>query len=295
MRARGQLSIAQTIGLVLLAMGLFFGGSMLGVALLATVSGSHIAEAQDTFSRNPLALGLVQLVALGAVWVIGKHIAFGARPFREALGVRRVPLPLLLLSVVAGLAFHFPLVELMAFLTERFPELAPDAASQARIEEMTRTDSIERAFAVWLTLVGIAATTEELLFRGLFLPALRPKLGSAGALVLTSLLFGVFHVEPFAVIYASIAGLILGVIAIRTDSVLMCIAFHAAFNAVPLLLPESFVPIPGFNVAESEAHMPLLLVFGTSVVFFASMLCLFRLTRNGTPEEIIHIKSETAE
>jgi membrane protease YdiL (CAAX protease family) len=286
-------------------MGLFFAGSMLGVAMIATLSGSDIEQAQSVFSRSPLALGIVQLVALGTVLLVGKYAAYGTRPFREALGVHRVPISVILLSILAGLAFHFPLVELMTLLTERIPELAPDAEAQQRIEELTRIDSVARAIAVWLTVVGIAASTEELVFRGLFLPALRPKLGRAGALALTSLLFGAFHMEPFAVIYASIAGLLLGVLVIRTGSVLVSIAFHAAFNAVPLLLPESFMQVPGFNVAESEAHMPPLLVFGASAVFFVSMLCLFRLTRNrvsdastthvGTSREIIHVEPGTSE
>lgn len=282
------------MGLVLLAMGLFFGGSVLGVALIAAFSGSSFAEAQDLFSRSPLPLGMVQLVALGTVLIIGKRVAFGAQPFPEAVGIYRVPISAMALAMCAGLAFHFPMVELMTVLTERFPELAPDAEAQRRIEEMTRIDSIGRGIAVWLTIVGIAATTEELVFRGLFLPALRPQFGKVGALFVTSVLFGVFHMEPFAVIYASLAGLLLGVIAIRTGSVLPCIAFHAAFNAVPLLLPRSLVPISGFNVEETEAHVPILLVFFTSALFLASTWGLFRLTKRAF-SPVIQVESDATE
>lgn len=282
------------MGLVVLAMGLFFGGSVLGVALIAAFSGSSFPEAQDVFSRSPLPLGMVQLVALGTVLIMGKRVAFGAQPFREAVGMHRVPISALVLAMIAGLAFHFPLVELMTVLTERFPALAPDPEAQRRIEEMTRIDSIESAIAVWLTIVGIAASTEELVFRGLFLPALRPQLGKVGALLVTSILFGVFHMEPFAVIYASLAGLLLGTIAIRTGSVLPCIAFHAAFNAVPLLLPKSWVPIPGFNVEETEAHVPISLVLVTSTLFFASIWGLFRLTDRGS-SPVIQAESDTTE
>lgn len=277
-RARGQLSIAQTVLLLLLGMALLYGGVMAGAALRMAAHGIPFEEGLQQVTSEPLGLGLAQLIALGTVLLVGTRVAHGDRSLREALRVRAVPLPVVLLAMVAGFALHFPLVELMNVLTEVIPWLALDEDVVRRLEAMTRIDTPLRAIGALVAVVVIAATTEELVFRGLLLPALRPRLGAPGAIMLTAVLFGIFHGAPFVAVYASIAGLVLGAIALRTGSVLPCIAFHGAFNAVPLLLPEELVPIDGFNVSEGAAHMPLPLVLGMAAAGVIALVLLFRIT-----------------
>jgi membrane protease YdiL (CAAX protease family) len=284
-RARGQLSIAQTVVLLLLGMGLLYGGVMAGAAIRTAAHGVPFEEALQQVTSEPLGLGLAQLIALGTVLFVGTRLAHGDRSLREALRIRAVPLSVAGLAALAGFALHFPLVELMNVLSEAIPWLALDEDVVRRLEELTRIDTPLRAIGALVAVVVVAASTEELVFRGLLLPALRPRLGAAGAIVLTAVLFGVFHGAPFVAVYASIAGLVLGTIAVRTGSVVPCIAFHGAFNAVPLLLPEELVAIEGFNVGEGAAHMPLGLVLATAVVGAIALVLLHRVAPPGEPTE----------
>ncbi|MGB5963107.1 MAG: CPBP family intramembrane glutamic endopeptidase [Coleofasciculaceae cyanobacterium] len=84
---------------------------------------------------------------------------------------------------------------------------------------------------IWLGL--LPGMSEELLFRGVMLPAL--GLNMTG-LVATSLLFGVLHLSgpkqwPY-VVWASVVGLLLGFSAIATGNLLVPIVAHVATNLI---------------------------------------------------------------
>jgi membrane protease YdiL (CAAX protease family) len=75
--------------------------------------------------------------------------------------------------------------------------------------------------------------SEELLFRGVMLPAV--GLNATG-LVTTSLLFGILHMSgpeqwPY-VVWASVVGLLLGFSALATGNLLVPIVAHVATNLI---------------------------------------------------------------
>ena len=133
------------------------------------------------------------------------------------------------------------------------------------------------ALVIVFAVAVVAPVIEELFFRGLLLPGLAERYGAGLALTLTSLAFGVIHAEPAAILYATVAGLVLGAITLRTGSVLPAIAMHAATNAMPILVPERLLRIRGFNtVSEEVYHLPLTLLMGSALVAAASILALAR-------------------
>ncbi len=82
---------------------------------------------------------------------------------------------------------------------------------------------------IWLGL--LPGMSEELLFRGVMLPAI--GLNAVG-IVATSLLFGILHLSgsqqwPY-VIWASVVGLLLGFSAVATDNLLVPIVAHVITN-----------------------------------------------------------------
>jgi membrane protease YdiL (CAAX protease family) len=85
----------------------------------------------------------------------------------------------------------------------------------------------------WLIMfffVGIvAAVAEEVIFRHLLLKPLR-RFGDRQAVVITALLFGAFHANLTQFLYAVIAGLLLGAVTVRANSLLPAIILHAANN-----------------------------------------------------------------
>jgi len=277
--SRGRLSIGQTLGLLVAALLLLHGGVALGAVLRMSARNVTFQEGVRQVTSDPFGLGLAQLIALGSILLVGVRMAHGERSLRDALHIRPVRLPVGGLALLAGAALHFPFVELMSIVADLAPAIALGEEDVLRLEQLTRIDGPLRAFTVPLALVVIAPVTEELLFRGLLLAALRPQLGGTSAVALTAVLFGVFHAEPLAAIHAALVGLVLGALFLRCRSVLPSLAFHGAFNAMPILLPEELVPIPGFNVAQGE-HLPVPIVFAT---FATGVLALGLLWRTTVP------------
>jgi membrane protease YdiL (CAAX protease family) len=81
-----------------------------------------------------------------------------------------------------------------------------------------------------LALALLPAVAEELLFRGVLWGALRPRLGVAGTLVATALVFGLYHGSPYRFLPAVAGGLLLGGVRAASGSVWPAIAFHVANN-----------------------------------------------------------------
>ncbi len=260
----------------------------LGTGLTLLIAGAARAAARKVslgvamhmVGRDLLDLGFAQAAGVGLALVIGLRVwRRGARP-REALGIKPVSNGAIALALVAGFAFQFPLAEIANLVSTVFP--VPLREQLARQQMITPTGAVS-AIVILLSVVVIAPVSEELLFRGLFLRGLRARYGPIVALGLSSLLFGLSHGEPHAVVYALCAGLVLGGVALRTGSTLPSMAMHAAVNAVPILLPSRLVPIPGFNtVGRAVYHVPLALLAVATLVTVAALAWLLRTTEDGS-------------
>ena len=84
--------------------------------------------------------------------------------------------------------------------------------------------------ALWVAALVLAPIFEELLYRERLLPALRRRIGALPAVVATSALFALPHLEAWNVLGTSLVGLMLGTVFLATESVALCIALHAGLN-----------------------------------------------------------------
>lgn len=107
-------------------------------------------------------------------------------------------------------------------------------------------DSIALFCSSWggvlaITLVG--PVFEELLFRGAIMNALLKRFSPAWAILLSALLFSVFHLNPAQMPPAFLIGILFAWVYYSTGSLLPCIWMHVLNNAVSLYLivnyPES--------------------------------------------------------
>ncbi|MDO9556079.1 MAG: type II CAAX endopeptidase family protein [Coriobacteriia bacterium] len=105
-------------------------------------------------------------------------------------------------------------------------------------------DTALGALAVVVLAVFIAPLAEEIMFRGVLYPGLRDRFNPYAAAVVSSLLFAVFHGEPFVFLPIFVLGLMLAWLTETTRSVWPAIVGHAAFNAtaVALLYLLRFLP-----------------------------------------------------
>jgi membrane protease YdiL (CAAX protease family) len=95
---------------------------------------------------------------------------------------------------------------------------------------------------LWLKIYTVLAVTllvpaaEEILFRGIGIPALSRIMGPYGAALISSLLFTLIHQNLFAMPPIFILSLGLSLAYMATGSLLVSISMHAAFNLGSILL-----------------------------------------------------------
>jgi uncharacterized protein len=104
--------------------------------------------------------------------------------------------------------------------------------------------------AASVLLFAIAATVEELAFRGYALKWLRYSVGAPAALVVSSILFGVGHLfNPgatfFSTVNTALAGILLAVPYVRTRSMWMQIGIHWSWNLILATIVSR--PVSGIN------------------------------------------------
>ncbi len=83
-----------------------------------------------------------------------------------------------------------------------------------------------------LGLVVIGPLSEEVLFRGFILQGLRADGSPSRAIVLTALLFGLFHFDPIHIVGAAVLGLYLGWLRVVTGSLFAALCAHALNNGI---------------------------------------------------------------
>lgn len=223
-------------------------------------------------AQAPLNYALVQAASVGVIFIIAFPHRTRGEGILESVHVRPLVGGLVALCFMAGAFLQLPFAELGNLVQEVWPISFQELARRHRLVNPTTWWA---GVSALIALVLVAPVTEELLFRGWILKDLESEYGRTPALLWSSLLFGLVHIEPSAVIYATLAGLILGAVALRAKSTLASIAMHAGVNAMPLLLPANVVRIEGFNTLDERVVHISAWLLAVSLAGAALMLRLF--------------------
>lgn len=122
-------------------------------------------------------------------------------------------------------------------------------------------------FLAVLVVGVLAGTAEEIFFRGYMQGRLVQRLPRGAAVFVTSLCFGVFHLDWLHGLLALILGLYLGWITELTGSALPAVVCHVVNNTVFTILTASGGAVDGFAIN-------LVLGAAGALVFVATLLCL---------------------
>jgi membrane protease YdiL (CAAX protease family) len=202
-------------------------GALVGLALCRHAGGWSVgALLTGTAAQGAamLALGLLLLRLLGG------SLAVVVEP-------RLTPLRasgLAVYFVLAALARALPiLAALLAFVPEAGPRL--DTGLDAVFGGVD--DAAGRALLL-ATAVVLAPLAEEVIFRGVMLPAIARSAGASRALVLTAVVFGLFHVPSHGAgaVAPALLGVVFGWARLRTGGLAAPIALHALNNLVVTLI-----------------------------------------------------------
>jgi len=158
------------------------------------------------------------------------------------------------------------------------------------VEEMYRVLVSAHTPGEFLTVVLIVAfvpaVTEELLFRGLVQRNIEDAAGGFRGAVIAGVIFGAYHLNPFALVPLVALGVYFGFIVYRADNITLAMSAHffnnfVACTAMYLQLDENFVVInPGSRPTNSLVALNFLIF---AVVFVLATLYFLKITDHDDP------------
>ena len=140
--------------------------------------------------------------------------------------VNGIPLEGIFLAIGCAVAMYFLLDQ---FLDPVFEGMLP--GSEDRYQE-TLGHLRESPVLSFIQVCILAPVMEEILMRGFLLGGLSVNYGKVTALLISSALFALLHFNMVQTLSALICGIILGLLYMRTDSLICCIAAHAGYNMI---------------------------------------------------------------
>jgi membrane protease YdiL (CAAX protease family) len=168
------------------------------------------------------------IVRLGIVLGIVRQ--FGKKELPAIMKRRKVPAAAVCSLIVMFFGMRTLLVVISHVLRIILP--IPDGFFDADLEE--------NAFMTIISGAVFPAFIEEIFYRGILLTRLQRRYPKYKALLVSSLLFGLAHLNPWQALTAFIAGLFLGWIYTKYKTIWLSIFFHAYYNVLAdfMLLPE---------------------------------------------------------
>lgn len=94
---------------------------------------------------------------------------------------------------------------------------------------------------------------EEALFRGVILHGFLKRYSTKQAIIVSAILFGVAHLNPWQMVPAFMVGIFLAWLVVYTRSLFTCILGHMIMNAIPFILVSVLgLKIRGYSIIPTE-------------------------------------------
>jgi len=126
----------------------------------------------------------------------------------------------------------------------------------------------------FISLVIIPPVAEEFVCRYVMLNALK-KYGNGFAIIATSLFFGFMHARVNAFIYATLMGVFLAYIAIKTKSIWFPVIMHAIVNGVSFMF-QWLYSLPGFEYSAEVIYAVFLCIIAIICIIYLITLIIRR-------------------
>ena len=210
---------------------------------------------------TPLVLGV-----LTALFVFGFRL-----DARETLLLRLPTWPDLLMAVPLAISFVILSDQLSTLTSDLVPAELSEQLREVQLRWLRASSPGE--WLVKLATIGAgAAISEELMFRGFVQSAFSRATGPAIAVILTSILFTLLHILPLPSFAA--AGLVLGLTALATGSIVVPVVIHFLNNVAALAL----VNLAGLETLGDpvwippEILLPAVAIFVLCLIYYARRL-----------------------
>lgn len=223
--------------------------AMLGEAVLAQATNSLI---------------FAGVVMVGLLWMLNyskresfvKNYRFHTKPTRIQL----------FLAITIG----FSAVFFSSFIVQALARIFP-ISYVAYIEAFENLE-LGSPLSFFLAVVIMAPLFEEILFRGWIFDQIQRKLSVGLAVVLSGILFGVYHLNVFQGTFASILGIVLGLSLLWTNSIWVPIIIHFVNNGLAWLFGLDAI---AERIANAGVYFEISAYFFAFVLFPVSIYTLY--------------------
>jgi len=206
----------------------------------------------------------VMLVAFVAAPALLMAVLLTTRP-REGLGLRLPALRDLVTAVLLAAVLLWPLGQLSLYILDQFPQIKKLIEDQPMVAVFQALGS--GAAPPWwqyVLIMVLPAVCEELAFRGFILTGLRRRFSPWKAILLSSFLFALSHMNVFQLLPFLILGVFLGWLTVRSGSVFPAMLFHLVHNG--LLFGIQWLKNQGYAGEELPPETALLIRLSATVL-----------------------------
>ncbi len=236
-----------------------FGAVLFSIVALGRIFASFGISPDWLLLATPLVV-----VTFTLLFIVGFHL-----DARETLLLRFPSLPDLLMAVPLALSFVILSDQLSTLTADLVPEELAEQLREIQLRWLRASTPIE-----WLsklaTIGAGAAISEELMFRGFIQSAFGRSSRAWTAVLATSLLFMALHILPLPSF--AVAGMVLGLTALSTRSVVVPVVIHFVNNASALAL----VNLAGLETLGDPVWIPAEILLPAMTIF---ALCVFYYSR----------------
>jgi membrane protease YdiL (CAAX protease family) len=272
MTRRAYPDIGHAVLMTLALLGIQVAGGM-AIGIVALIVGGP--GAPNAVGHHPATIIGINLVAFSAVLAWG--FAANRVPWRTLLPLRPIGLAAVsaIILTIAGFSIVLSevdnLVSMVLPKPEWFMAFFRDVMANERHPGMS----------LFLTVVA-AATTEEVIFRGVILRGLLGHTRPAVAIGISALLFAFLHVNPWQFFGPLALGVLFGWWYVRTGSLVPGLIGHALGNGLATLSRHIPIDIPGFTAPHdplsSPVHQPLWFTLAGAALLSLGVFCFHRAT-----------------
>ncbi len=172
---------------------------------------------------------------------------------------------------------RLPLPEKLQSMMDKFKQLFEEL-----YKLIVASTSLPELFGVIFIVALIPAISEEILFRGLVQRSIEKSLTPMRGVIITGIIFGAYHLNPFSFIPLVVIGIYLGYITMRSGSIWVAIGAHFYNNfiaCISMFFNFKNDYVIGGNASEMNLSSLILLFWFFGIIFLLSILYFIKITK----------------
>lgn len=239
-------------------------------------SGNELALKEINALLSDKFTGAITLISVisGVVALLIILIIFKARHknFREEINIKPIRLISIPIIILMGISLNLLIQILISCLP--IPLELMESYSQA--SQFTQDTSI----ISFLAIVIMAPIAEEIFFRGLVLSRFSKSMPIVVSIILQAIIFGLIHGTVLWFSYATIIGLVLGLLAYKQKSILGCMILHFSINGLSFMINI-------FKIEFNDVTAMVTLII-SAIVFVICIVMMFSNKFNNSKQKIVN-------